>query len=119
MMKEELDAMRVDVAAQKVEPEDVMQEVGLEIEQDFGEMYDVSDSDSDSDSNGWAEIKEDEVETEQVWEVEEPAFDKEEFEKVSQVGQEEEEEVVVVVVDRDSICRGQGGGGGFRGVGRR
>ena len=49
MMKEELDVMRVDVAAQKVKPEDIMQEVGLEIEQDFDEMYDVSDSDSDSD----------------------------------------------------------------------
>ncbi|KAK3170161.1 hypothetical protein OEA41_009547 [Lepraria neglecta] len=106
MMKEELDAMRVDVdvAAQKVEPEDVMQEVALEIEQDFDEMYDVSDSDSDS--NGWAEIKkEDEVETEQVWEVGKPAFDEEEFEKVSQVGQEEEEEeeVVVVVVEEPAF----------------
>ena len=99
MMKEELDAMRVDVAAQKVEPEDVMQEVALEIEQDSDEMYDVSDSDSDS--NGWAKIKkEDEVETEQVWEVEEPASDEEEFEKVSQVGQEEE---VVVVVEEPAF----------------
>ena len=38
------------------------------------------------------------METEQVWEVEEPAFDKAEFEKVSQVGQEE-----VVVVEEPAF----------------